>query len=442
MLDFLLYHTPLFYFIQSLWRDEAFSLLLAQRPLSSFITIITFEPPVYYILLHSWIRIFGAGEMAARSLSLLGFSLAVCVIIVWAKKIFRNHWLSWFSPVFFFANPMLLYYAFEIRSYGWYLFFVVVSLFAYTQRLRLLYVVATTLGLYTHTYMIFVLFVQCLHYLLTYFSDLRKKRPIALVRDPMLQSFALVTLLYVPWLYKIVGDFSRLRESWYFPVDMQLIKSVIGNIFLGYEGTPWYLWHFTRWVSLGIVTASFAALVKRGTRNRNLLFFLLLYVPLSLIIGISLFKPIFVNRYVLFATVAEIFVVLFAIESIRHRALQRLAAAASLLFVVGFNVWFPGKYAKTDFRAVVSEINALAGKNDIVMTDNPLILFETMYYRSDADVYWYNPGAAPFPWFVGDILVSGRQVVRDIPQYPLRAFLIHADGTFDIRYKTPIGNRL
>jgi uncharacterized membrane protein len=134
MINFLFTNTPLFYFVQSFWRDEAFSVLLAEHPLFVIFTKTTFEPPVYYTLLHFWIKIFGTSEIAVRSLSLLGFTLATIVIIEWSHKLFKSHWLSLFTPFFFFFNPMLLYYAFEARVYGWYIFFATLSLFAYDQK--------------------------------------------------------------------------------------------------------------------------------------------------------------------------------------------------------------------------------------------------------------------------------------------------------------------
>ena len=125
MLNWFLTHSPILYFTQSLWRDEVFSIFLAQQPLSVFLPKLSFEPPLYYILLHFWIKFFGTSEIAVRSLSLLGFSLSVIVIIHWAEKLFRSHWLSWGLPVVFFINPMLFYYAFEVRTYGWYILFIV-----------------------------------------------------------------------------------------------------------------------------------------------------------------------------------------------------------------------------------------------------------------------------------------------------------------------------
>ena len=425
MFDFLLNHTPLLYLTQSVWRDEAFSVLLAQQSPWRFIPKLTFEPPIYYLLLHFWTMLFGTSEIAARSLSLLGFVLATIVVVEWSGKLFKKHWLSWFLPVFFFFNPMLVYYAFEIRAYGWYMFFAVFSMYAYMEKRFWLYTIATTLGIYTHTYMVIVPFVQTIHFIFVH----RKNQ--------FWKAFALTGLLVSPWLVKVVIDLPRLNESWYFPVHWQLVASVLGNIFLGYEGTPGYLWSFTSAVSFLFAALALFALWSKSYRARNSFFFLLVFVPLITIISISFFKPLFVPRYVIPSTIAQVFLIVFAIELVKNKLLQKLMAGALLLFVIGFNLWYPSRHAKKDIRSTMYEINALAGSKDIILVDSPLLLFETLYYSTNPSrVYWYNPEGETFPWYIGDILFSSKQVARELPPYPIHAFIIQKDTSFEITYNT------
>jgi mannosyltransferase len=439
MLNFLLQHTPLVYLTQSLWRDEAFSILLSERSPLSFLTV-SFEPPLYYLFLHYWMKIFGNNEIIVRSLSVLGFVLSVIVVIYWAEKLFKKHWLSWYLPVFFFLNPMLLYYAFEIRAYGWYMAFAVLSMYAYMEKRWKLYVISTILGLYTHTYMVIVPAMQAVHYLFVeghrkkMFSSFRQ-----CVRDPMVRSTALVGVLFSPWLIHVALDMSKLKSSWYFPVDWHLIRSVLGNIFLGYEGTPWFLWNFTTAVSLCIIAASFLAFRKKQTRSRNMYFLIQTFIPLIIIIGISFYKPLFVNRYVMPATIAEVFIIVFAIEAIRNALVQKIVAAAVLMFIVGFNIWYPSQHMKLDIRTPILQANALLQKNDVILADSPLIFFETIYYSRDRSrVFLYNPTGSPFPWYVGGVIVSPSQFVHDLPPYPIRAYIIHENGTYDMSYSTNV----
>ncbi len=438
MMNFLLFHTPLFYLTQSVWRDEAYSILLSEHSPLFFFRVI-FDPPLYYILLHYWMKLFGESEIAARSLSLVGFAFATIIVIYWAEKLFKKHWLSWFLPVFFFLNPMLIYFAFEIRAYGWYTFFAVASMFTYFERRWKLYTVATLLGLYTHTYMIFIPIVQLIHYLIMEKKIRIFTRFSTFIRDPMVQSTAVIGLVFVPWLYAMLLHVSKLSLSWYFPVDLQLVKSVLGNIFLDYEGTPWFLWIFTAYVSLVLLLASIVSMLQKKFRMRNGFFFLMLYVPVIIVVGVSFIKPLYVNRYLIPSTIAEIFLVIFAIEAIKNKLIQKIVAAGLLLFVVGFNTWYPLQHKKVDIRTTIYQVNALLQKRDVVLVDTSLVLFETMYYSHDrSKVYFYNPQGEAFPWYVGDSIVSHSQIVTELPPYPIRAFIIHKDGSYDISYNTNI----
>jgi len=441
ILHALINHSPLLYFTQSLWRDEAFSILFSERSISSFLHV-TFEPPLFYFLLHFWMKLFGNSEIAARSLSLFAFTCTTAIVIYWAEKLFRKHWLSWYLPLFFFLNPTLLYYAFEIRAYAWYVLFTVLSLYAYSEKKWKLYTISTVLGLYTHTYMVIVPAVQALHYLLTHkkiFIPFHWKK---YIHEPFVQAIACITLLYGPWLIKVMLEFGRLKESWYFPVDLHLIYSVLGNVFLGYEGTPWYLWGTTAILSAILLGIFSYALKESSTRTRNSLFFLLIMVPLITVIGISFYKPLFVNRYVIPVTIAQVFLIVFALQNIHNKIVQKIFAACLLLFVIGFNIWYPDKHAKLDIRTPVLEVNSIMSKQDVILVETPLLFFETIYYSKDRSrVYLYNPSGSAFPWFVGDAIFSNNQMVSEIPTYPIRAFIIKPDGTYEMAYNVPIAQQ-
>src|ERR671933_312254 len=55
------------------WIDEGLSVGIADRPITDIPGVLRQDgsPPLYYSLLHVWIRVFGTSEAAARTLSLL-----------------------------------------------------------------------------------------------------------------------------------------------------------------------------------------------------------------------------------------------------------------------------------------------------------------------------------------------------------------------------------
>ncbi|MBI2404973.1 glycosyltransferase family 39 protein [Candidatus Gottesmanbacteria bacterium] len=437
MINFLLIHTPLLYFTQSLWRDEAYSILLAQRPISFFFGKLTFEPPLYYILLHVWMKLFGTTEIAARSLSLFAFAAATIVVIVWAEKLFKHHWLSWFLPLTFFANPQLAYYAFEVRTYGWYVFFAILAMYGYLEKKWRLFVAASVLGFYTHAFFVFLPATSLLHYLIIHHRSIGIRR--SLIANPMVQSLVAIGLLITPWLLIILRASSKLNSSWYYPVNFNLVQSVLGNMFFGYEGTPGFLWPVTAGVSFILALLFLWALKSREKRSRNLFFFLIVLIPLATVIGVSFVKPIFVNRYLIFVTIAEVFLIAFAIETIKSRTLKRAVGFFIVAMLTSANLWFPQFHKKVDMRRTFAQINTLASEGDVVYAKTPLILFESMYYSKHPNrVFLYNPHESPFPWYVGDALPI--HMATTLPSYPARAFLVNEDGSFMVLFQTDVIN--
>jgi mannosyltransferase len=436
LLTFLIAHSPLFYFTQSFWRDEAFSVLIAEKPVSDFFGKLSFEPPVYYLLLHFWMKIFGQSEIATRSLSFIGVALAVYILIHWGEKIFPKSWLSYFLPLFFIINPMLIYYAFEVRTYGWYIFFAVLSMYAYLNKKWLLYVTAVVLGFYTHTYFVFTFASQFLHYAIFNYKHLNKKHLIkSICQDDMVRSTITIGLIFLPWVIKITGELGMLKQSWYFPVDFHLVKSVLGNMFIGYEGTPWFLWQYTADLSLIFLIIFYQAWKNIKKREIVAYFLINVFFPLTIVIGVSFIKPLFVNRYLIPVTISMVFLTLLALETIKSTKIQKTIGGFFLLGIILFNSWYPQAHPKTPIRETIVQINKLRNPTDIVYATSSVVFFETLYYSQNRQgVYLFNPTGGAFPWYVGDAAFSQKYNASELPVFPKRAFLVNPNGSYTIGF--------
>src|SRR3954452_2147467 len=69
------------------WIDEGLTVGIASHPLTDIPGVLVKDgsPPLYYLLLALWTRVFGTGEVATHSLSLL-IALAVPVVAFWAAN--------------------------------------------------------------------------------------------------------------------------------------------------------------------------------------------------------------------------------------------------------------------------------------------------------------------------------------------------------------------
>jgi mannosyltransferase len=108
-----------------LWLDEALSVNIARLPLSDLRAALKIDgaPPLYYVLLHFWIELFGSGDVAVRSLSAL-FSIASLPLAYLAGKRLGGRSVGWWAVLILAASPYAVRYATETRMYALVMFLV------------------------------------------------------------------------------------------------------------------------------------------------------------------------------------------------------------------------------------------------------------------------------------------------------------------------------
>jgi len=206
-------------------------------------------------------------------------------------------------------------------------------------------------------------------------------------------------------------------------------------MFLGYEGTPWYLWKYTAWLSLFLLVLFIKAIVSGKSRKFNMFFFIQIFVPLMLVIGISFIKPLFVNRYLISVTIAEIILLTLALAAIKNKAIQISMGLILILGTSWFNLWYPDKHAKFPYRQTMAIVNATRQNRDYIYATSSLNYFETLYYAKNRNgVLLHNTSGYRFPWYVGDAIFDQKQMVYKLPTYPYRALLVTPEGKISISY--------
>lgn len=421
-LNFLLYRTPLFFLIQSVWRDEAFSYFMAKPNVLRIIinTANDFNPPLYYLLLHFWIYLAGNNDALLRIISLLPHLASVYLAYTLGVKL-TNKKFAFFIAAFTLFNPMLLYYAFEIRMYSLYAFLTMGVIYFFYQKNWKWFTIFAVLGLYTHSFFILILVSFILYLLLS--KQFNKTYYWSIVKP---------ILFFLPWAPIITLQFLRSKESWLFPVDLQLIKSAIGNLFTNYEGTPGNLWKFTSFISLVILI--FFLLSLREKRKKPLLFLTPIFAPLAIILGYSVIvRPLYVNRYLIFISVFEILAVSLGIYAIRNKLLKSMVAYGWLIFIIFFNIYITPFRQKTDFKGTFMEINQMADNEDFVYAKTPIGFLESaFYYKNTGQVFVYNPQKIKIPDYIG-VNVAFPDISKDTyPPSPSRTYLVHDDANFEI----------
>jgi len=203
---------------QSLWTDELYSLSLINKSLRSIIRICLNSdpnPPLYYIFLWMWTKVFGGGAYACRALSALFGILGVISIYMLGKKLFSKA-TGIIALAILSVNIYHIYYSQEARSYAMAFLLSILS-FLFFIRLHqdpdlkscLLYTSFTALLIYTHYFGLFILISQFCYILFTLSRD---KQTLLLIRYYSLSGIFLF-VLYIPWIPAVLR-LNKLQTFW------------------------------------------------------------------------------------------------------------------------------------------------------------------------------------------------------------------------------------
>jgi hypothetical protein len=103
-----------------LWLDEVQTVQFAKLPLSDLHAALRTDgaPPLYYVLLHGWISLFGAGDWTVRALSMLASVLALPLVWCLARRLGASREVAGIALVLSAVNPWSVRYAGEARMYS------------------------------------------------------------------------------------------------------------------------------------------------------------------------------------------------------------------------------------------------------------------------------------------------------------------------------------
>jgi len=194
---------------ESLWLDEATSLLVAKLPPVDLIrwTANDIHPPLYYLLLHYWVYL-GQSELVVRGLSALAGVLTVGALYGLAETLFDRRVGLW-TALLLALNPLHVWYSQEARMYALLTLFYTLSLWLALRVWHrpswgrgVAYVLVTTAALYTHYYGVFAILIANACFLFFWW---RRGHSRMLLRT-WLRTQAATLVLYLVWLPRLLAN--------------------------------------------------------------------------------------------------------------------------------------------------------------------------------------------------------------------------------------------
>lgn len=438
---------PLHYLTEGIWRDEAFSYLMAKHSFIEIVgyTVRDFNPPLYYFLLHIWMMLFGSSEIAMRSLSLLFYVLGVfCMYEIFKVILKKTHLEAAIYTSFCALNPLVFYYAFETRMYSMLFFLAMAASFYYLKKDWRNYIIVAVIGMYTHYFMGLVLVAQFVHWMLPQINKHLTLKKLWLALKP----FVYIGLLFMPWaLYFVLHNSAASSQYWIVPLMQKEMLMLPGLTYSGIEkdfaagfrSNPYYQ-QIVLWFSaffFACVGAGFHFLKKKKLEKTVFTHFVLMTIlPLLVILLIMPIKPLYVPRYMIFVSAAmSMCFILAFLEMPKKLAIPLLAVLA--LFTIQFQaIQFQYRVRETT-KNVVAKIKPLAGPNDVIYVQTDLDLMTAQYYFGENRVFLEGEKYEDIPSYVGKVLIPPSRVVSTPPTFPNKAFVITGSNSYEIRSQFP-----
>jgi len=282
--------------------DEAFSVFYSQQTISELVTELNKEanPPLYYIILHFWIKIFGIGLFSVKSIGFL-ISIGTAFFLFKLTQLFKNYWFTIFVSGYFLLSNVHYDFSHEIRAFQLVLLLTAASMFVFLKFIEtnntkwLVALSFITLALpYAHYNAVLVPVVQYLACLMFWNKEKRTVLKFTI-------AYACAALLFIPQ-YLVFrnavppSDFWLSLSNW---EDLKFIANkVIGND-PGYYLIiiPYFIAPFI--VFLGIRLKWFIVSFSYRT---FFLFWTLYLIPLLLNFWLAQFIPSLQFKYILFVS--------------------------------------------------------------------------------------------------------------------------------------------
>jgi mannosyltransferase len=200
-----------------LWLDEALTVNIASVPLRSLTEALRHDgsPPLYYVALHGWIRLFGTGTIAVRALS--GVFSVACLPLAWrVGRRLGGRTLATAVLVLLALSPFAVQYATEARMYSMAMFLVLaggLALANLLERPSLSLTIAVGLAtgalLLTHYYALYT--VAAVGVVLLWYAWKGEERAAA---RRALAAMVAGGLLFLPWVPVLLYQSAHTGAPW------------------------------------------------------------------------------------------------------------------------------------------------------------------------------------------------------------------------------------
>ena len=399
---------------ESLWLDEVASFHFSSQ---SFIKALAAEktnPPLYYILLHFWILLFGNSEAALRSLSIVPSIISVVLIYFLGTRIYDEK-TGLIAALFMAFSTFHIFFAQEARCFALLLalllgsmLFMDIALDNRNNKARmwpwLLYFLMTIGALYTHFYSVFFVAAENLFFLTRWREN--KAKLFAWVTTQVLLFIA-----FLPWFITMIGTAAGGGQAF----RRYLLLNFPGAIFVFLAGESLIPMDETaildmretilsHWLLISMCALALGCLfwgAVRAARERQYAGWLapvMWLAPMVMAFLVSIKIPLFKDKYLIAAS-APMYLFLasgvacsFEKTKLSNQNIRRCVSLLACVIITIittisiYNYHFNPRFGKEQWREVVQYIESRADSGDLVVLHKWNIKRPYDYYANRSDL--------------------------------------------------------
>jgi len=375
---------------ESIWFDEGFSISVANLNLFSIIGGVSGDPhpPLYYVILHYWIILFGDNEFSTRFLSVIFGFFAIFMIYKVGTLIFNKN-IGMLSSLLLALSVFHIHYSQEVRMYGlialltllsFYFFIKLLDRTSFTFTVSIGYIISSILLMYTHVFGLFIIIAQNI-YLFTLFLS-KEEYKLNFRRWILFQ--IILFILYIPWISILINSIFEIQSGFWIPVPT--MRSILQTFRTYSSGRTLLLLLFLILSAFSIVTyekikgkinwkdffksiETYSWNVSLSNVTRIYLLLVWLLTPIILPFLISQFlTPIYWTRYTIAASLAFYILIAKGIDNINIKSIK----LAVIILVIVFSLGCLGEYysevnKEEQWRDVANYIDINAESGDLLL---------------------------------------------------------------------------
>lgn len=394
----------------AIWGDEGSSLMMSRYSMDGIWVHAAHDvhPPLYFMLLHGWIEVFGDGIFSIRCLSALP-GIAGVMLGMWLVRLIANPRAALLAGLMLALLPTAVRYSQEVRMYsllGVWLLGATIALVYWVKQPRdtrplVIYALLMTAGFYTHYFTALCVLVHWAYLLVLRLQP----HPLKLINRPAwwLANVAIV-LVFAPWIPNLIDLIQHMDQlkangdvGWELPVTLSSLPSMVWTFLIQDDGEklPWLLFGALPMLVLAVIAMT-------GWRDRScyrwsVLLTLYTLLPLLLVYGVSFISPVFIERYLNAYALGLPLIMALAIDRLLDGF--RLVAFGLLALFIGTELVGLKTNATVDVNdqtsVMVEFVNQHYIEGDRIVISDMLWYMPYVYYnRTDARPMLYTPPLA------------------------------------------------